>query len=152
MLYLKDNNLGINVIYANLLDRLPTNALANINNWSYLFSITNDFTKVNSTMLFTLNDCTWNSDNIKIAYPMEVFNLASSGANGLLQQIEMVGKGYYSYEIYYQDSITNLDLSIAIQLYNAYLVENGKSLMYDNIKEVQYKERNTVDSNYIYVP
>ena len=152
MLYLKDNNLGINVIYANLLDRLPTNALANINNWSYLFSITNDFTKVNSTMLFTLNDCIYNSDNIKIAYPMEVFNFASSGANGLLQQIEMVGKGYYSYEIYYQDSITNLDLSIAIQLYNAYLVENGKSLMYDNIKEVQYKERKTVDSNYIYLP
>ena len=80
--------------------------------------------------------------------PLKV--LSTGTANGLLQEIKLKDKGFYSYEIYYQNSTDNLDI-------NNYrvvkLVQTGKALIYDSTSEVEFKEQKDGNpNNFIYVP
>jgi hypothetical protein len=120
-----------------------------INTFSWLINITNDFTKERTTLLQLVD----NSVNITpgtntVSYPIKV--LTSGTANGLNQEVLLKNTGYYSYEIYKQDSLTNLDVNNAVV---GKLVESGKALVYNDTKEVNYKEQADGNpNNFIYVP
>jgi hypothetical protein len=119
------------------------------NAFSWLINITNDFTKESKTLLQIVD----NSVNITpgtntVSYPIKV--ITSGTANGLNQEVLLKNTGYYSYEIYKQDSLTNLDVNNAVV---GKLVESGKALVYNDTKEVNYKEQADGNpNNFIYVP
>lgn len=120
-----------------------------INTFSWLINITNDFTKESTTLLQLVD----NSVNITpgtntVSYPIKV--VTSGTANGLNQEVLLKNTGYYSYEIYKQDSLTNLDVNNAVV---GKVVESGKALVYNDTKEVNYKEQADGNpNNFIYVP
>ena len=88
------------------------------------------------------------ADNNTVKLPLVVIN--SGTADGLKQQIKLKDKGYYTYKIYLQSGVTNLDIEDAAV---GNLVQSGKALVYDGTEEVEYKEQ--IDgnpNNFIYVP
>ena len=121
-------------------------------NLSWLIVFTNDYSKVESACIIQNNAGSITAVDDKYAVRItEKSNLASvNNTNG---EIKLSPVGSYSYEIYQQDSLTNLDkTNAAIQG----LVESGKAYLYpysDAQEEVQYTQYTDTDSdtNYIYV-
>ncbi len=119
---------------------------------SWLIVFTNDYSKRESTCIIQNNAGSITAVDDKYAVRItEKSNLASlDTTNG---EIKLSPVGSYSYEIYQQDSLTNLDkTNAAIQG----LVESGKAYLYpysDAQEEVQYTQYTDTDSdtNYIYV-
>ena len=119
------------------------------NPFSWLINITNDFTK-ESTTLLQIPDASLliTPGTNTVSYPINV--ITTGTANGLLQEVLLENTGYYSYEIYKQDSVTNLDITDAVV---GKLVESGKALIYNADSEVTYKEHPDGNpNNFIYVP
>lgn len=150
MLYLQNNN-ATNVIYTNLLERLPLSALASYPvAWSWLMVFTNDFTKESYTALQIMNISAFaepkNSNLVRM--PLTVINTGTP--NGLIQQIKLKDKGYYTYQIFYQNSLTNLDVNNASV---TELVQTGKALAWDGNAEVDFNAQiDGTPNNFIYVP
>ena len=150
MLYLRNNNHS-NVVYTNLFERLPSTALASTPvAWSWLMVFTNDFTKESATVIQIMDVSVFGSpsDSNMVKMPLLVIN--SGTPNGLLQQIKLIDKGYYTYQIFYQGSLTNLDVTnVTVKD----LVQTGKALIYDGITEVEFKaQTDGTPNNFIYVP
>lgn len=119
------------------------------NNFSWLINITNDFTKESTTLLQIPDSSAIITPGTNtVSYPIKV--ITTGTANGLLQEVLLENTGYYSYEIYKQDSVTNLDITNAVV---GKLVESGKALIYNADSEVTYKEHPDGNpNNFIYVP
>lgn len=118
-------------------------------NFSWLINITNDFTKESTTLLqIPDTNVIITPGTNTVSYPIEV--LTTGTANGLTQQALLKDTGFYSYEIYKQDSITNLMIHNPVV---GKLVESGKALIYNADSEVKYKEHPDGNpNNFIYVP
>jgi len=117
--------------------------------FSWLIRITNDFTK-DSTTLLQIPDTNViiTPGTNTVSYPITV--ITTGTANGLNQEALLKDTGFYSYEIYKQDSLTNLDINDAVV---GKLVESGKALIYNADSEVTYKEQPDGNpNNFIYVP
>ena len=117
--------------------------------FSWLINITNDFTKESTTLLQIPDTSAIITPGTNtVSYPIKV--ITTGTANGLLQEVLLENTGYYSYEIYKQDSVTNLDITNAVV---GKLVESGKALIYNADSEVTYKEHPDGNpNNFIYVP
>lgn len=117
--------------------------------FSWLINITNDFTKESTTLLQIPDTSVIITPGTNtVSYPIKV--ITTGTANGLLQEVLLENTGYYSYEIYKQDSVTNLDITNAVV---GKLVESGKALIYNADSEVTYKEHPDGNpNNFIYVP
>ena len=117
--------------------------------FSWLINITNDFTKESTTLLQIPDTSVIITPGTNtVSYPIKV--ITTGTANGLLQEVLLENTGYYSYEIYKQDSVTNLDITDAVV---GKLVESGKALIYNADSEVTYKEHPDGNpNNFIYVP
>ena len=117
--------------------------------FSWLINITNDFTKESTTLLQIPDTSAIITPGTNtVSYPIKV--ITTGTANGLLQEVLLENTGYYSYEIYKQDSVTNLDITDAVV---GKLVESGKALIYNADSEVTYKEHPDGNpNNFIYVP
>ena len=117
--------------------------------FSWLINITNDFTKESTTLLQIPDTSAIITPGTNtVSYPIKV--ITTGTANGLLQEVLLENTGYYSYEIYKQDSLTNLDITDAVV---GKLVESGKALIYNADSEVTYKEHPDGNpNNFIYVP
>lgn len=117
--------------------------------FSWLIRITNDFNKKSTTLLqIPDTSLTITPGTNTVSYPIRV--ITTGTANGLNQEALLKDTGFYSYEIYKQDSITNLDINDAIV---GKLVESGKALIYNADSEVTYKEQPDGNpNNFIYVP
>ena len=153
MIYIKADNttpstFNTNVIYSILLDNHIDNTNTTIN-WSFLLEFTNDFTKETFTQLMILHDSALRYNRNMVAYPIA----ASIGGvgNGLAQKIAFDNTGYYSYKIYYQDSLTNLIPANIVGTTEP--VQVGKALVYTDDTEVSYTSQvNGNPNNFIYVP
>jgi len=133
----------------NLIDRLPegTDLSANPPVWSWLFNFTNEFTKESFTVIQILNKSAFFVGTNMVKMPLLVLNTGT--ADGLLQQIKLKDKGYYTYQIFYQSGITNLDIQNAAV---KEVLQTGKALIHDG-SEVEFKSQiNGNPNNFIYVP
>ena len=149
MLYLRNNG-ATNILYINLIDRLPegTDLSANPPTWSWLFNFTNEFTKESFTVIQILNKSAFFVGTNMVKMPLLVANTGTP--NGLIQQIKLKDKGYYTYQIFLQKSITNLDIKNSVV---ERVVQTGKALTYDGTSEVEFKSQiNGNPNNFIYVP
>lgn len=119
------------------------------NPFSWLINITNDFTKESTTLLQIPDTSVIITPGTNtVSYPITV--ITTGTANGLNQEALLKDTGFYSYEIYKQDSITNLDINDAVV---GKIVESGKALIYNADSEVTYKEQPDGNpNNFIYVP
>ena len=119
------------------------------NPFSWIINITNDFTKESTTFLQIPDTSAIITPGTNtVSYPIKV--ITTGTANCLLQEVLLENTGYYSYEIYKQDSVTNLDITNAVV---GKLVESGKALIYNADSEVTYKEHPDGNpNNFIYVP
>lgn len=146
MLYLKQD--FSNVILSSLKDR-TNNSYTGAINWSYLFNFTNDMTKESFTTLVAIgNDVvTYNSSNDII---IKIKDMQTGTPDYLNGEIKLYPKGYWSYEVYEQDSLTNLDITDSSVVAR---IEAGKAYVYDGTDEVQYTEHidTTNTTNYMYV-
>tara|TARA_R110000803_G_scaffold131833_1_gene199075 strand:- start:2 stop:442 length:441 start_codon:yes stop_codon:yes gene_type:complete len=146
VLYLSNNG-DTSIIYLNLIDTLDDNALVTTG-WSWLINFTNDFTKESYQVLQILNQSAFRARGTNIVImPITVDN--TGVPNPAYQKMVLIDKGYYTYQIFLQDSLTNLDIEAAEIVR---VVQNGKALIY-NTPEVNY--RSEVDgnpNNFIYVP
>jgi hypothetical protein len=116
--------------------------------FSWLINITNDFTKKSTTLLQIPDTSVIITPGTNtVSYPIKV--ITTGTANGLIQEVLLENTGYYSYEIYKQDSVKNLDITDAVV---GKLVESGKALIYNADSEVKYKEHPDKTNNFIYVP
>ena len=152
MIQIRQNyNLGAgypNVIFLSLKDREFTPG----SNLSWLIVFTNDYSKVEKSCIIQNTEEGIVAVDDKYAVKiMERSNLPT--ADGTKGEIQLSPVGSFSYEIYQQDSITNLDKTdAAVQG----LVERGKaylSLNTSSTPEVQYTQYDDTDNdtNYIYV-
>tara|TARA_R110002167_G_scaffold146432_1_gene337843 strand:- start:278 stop:718 length:441 start_codon:yes stop_codon:yes gene_type:complete len=146
VLYLKNNG-STSIIYLNLIDTLDDNALVTPG-WSWLINFTNDFTKESYQVLQILNQSAFRLGNTNmVKMPITVDDTGVPKAT--YQKIVLIDEGYYTYQIFLQDSLTNVDIEAAEVIR---VVQNGKALIY-NTPEVEY--RSEVDgnpNNFIYVP
>lgn len=147
MLYLKNNNYT-NILVCNLLDRLDSLVIPP--NWSWLMQFTNDFTKKSFTVIQIFDFSAFGkfTDSNIVRFPLKVIN--TGNANGLIQEVKLKDKGYYTYKIFLQTGTTNLLVDNAAV---GDLVQTGKALVHDNIsplKVVAQKDGNP--NNFIYVP
>ena len=154
MLYIKaDNttppvNYETNIIYSILLDNHIDNTHPPIN-WSFLLELTNDFTKKTFTQLMIMHDSALRYNRNMVAYPIAA-NIGGVG-NGLTQKIAFDNTGYYSYKIYYQDSLTNLIPANIVGTTEP--VQVGKALVYTDKSELKYaSQTDGSPTNFIYVP
>ena len=149
MLYLLNNN-KTNILYMNLIDRLPegTDLSANPTDWSWLFNFTNEFTQESFTVIQILNKSAFFVGTNMVKMPLLVVNTGTP--DGRLQQIKLKDKGYYTYQIFYQSGIENLDIkNTAVKE----VVQTGKALIYNDTSEVEFKSQiNGNPNNFIYVP
>ena len=152
MIQLSQNSiLGIgfpNVIFLSLKDREFTPG----SNLSWLIVFTNDYSKVEKTCIIQNTEESIVSVDDKYAVKiMERSNLPT--VDNTIGEIKLSPVGSFSYEIYQQDSLTNLDkTNAAVQG----LVERGKVYLSHNVidtTEVQYTQYDDTDNdtNYIYV-
>ena len=153
MIYIKADNtnpntFNTNIIYSILLDKHINTTQPPIN-WSFLLEFTNDFTKEIFYQIMILHDSALRYNRNMVAYPIA----ASIGGvgNGLKQYIAFDNTGYYSYKIYYQNSLTNLKPKSIVGTTEP--VQVGKALVYTDDTEVSYKSQATGNPiNFIYVP
>lgn len=145
MLYLKRNT--INLPLVSLLDR--TINTFGLNTWSYLLSFTNDMSKESVTTLVTNENMTAFilSGATNVILKIKEMTGTLDGTDG---EIKLYPKGYWSYEIYEQESITNLDITASVPMAK---IQVGKAYVYDTTDEVQYTEHidTTNTTNYIYI-
>lgn len=138
----------INVVILSLKDREFTPG----SNISWLIVFTNDYTKRDSACIIQNNDTSITPVDDKYAVRItERTNLAS--VDNTRNQIKLSPVGSFSYEIYQQDSLTNLDKTNAVV---QGLVQSGKAYVSpysDAQKEVKYTQYTDTDNdtNYIYV-
>ena len=147
MLYLEQN--ATNIIYANLLERIDGTLDAPIT-WSFLINLTNDFSKESFTCLQIYDKSIYRlgSGSLMAKYPISV--LSTGSANGKAQELLLKIAGYYTYDIYLQESLTNLDIKNASV---GRLLESGKAFVYRETPEVEYVEANNGNpNNFIYIP
>ena len=140
----------INVVILSLKDRLFTPVGESL---SWLIIFTNDYTKRESSCIIQNYDNSITPVDDKYAVRItEVTNLNPS-FDRTAGEIKLSPVGSWSYEIYQQDSLTNLDKdSVRVKG----LVESGKAYVSpysDAQKEVQYTQYSDTDNdtNYIYV-
>lgn len=146
MLYLNNNNYT-NIIFCNLLDRLDTLVIPP--NWSWLIQFTNDFTKENFTVIqiFDFSAFGKSADSNMVIFPLKVINTGT--ANGLIQEIKLKDKGYYTYKIFLQTGTTNLLIDNAAV---GDLVQTGKALVYDVLTPTKFvAQKDGNPNNFIYV-
>jgi hypothetical protein len=152
MIQLKQNHLigtGFqNVIFLSLKDREFTPG----SNLSWLIVFTNDYSKVEKTCIIQNTEEGIVAVDDKYAVKItERSNLPT--VDNTKGEIKLSPVGSFSYEIYQQDSTTNLDkTNAAVQG----LVERGKAYLSHNdvdAPEVQYTQYDDTDNdtNYIYV-
>ena len=145
MLYLKQD--FSNVVLMSLKDR-TTNSFYGVVTWSYLFNFTNDMSKESYTTIVVItNDVvTYNDANDIIIKLRDKQTGAIDSNNG---EIKLTPKGYWSYEVYEQNSLTNLDITDNSVIGK---VESGKAFIYDGTDEVNYTQHKdtTNTTNYIY--
>lgn len=148
MLYLKQD--FSNVILISLKDR-TNNSYTGAINWSYLFNFTNDMTKESFTTLVAIgNDVfTYNDSNDII---IKLKDMQTGTPDYLNGEIKLYPKGYWSYEVYEQDSLTNLSIN-GLKGITHNKIEVGKAYIYNGTDEVQYTEHidTTNTTNYMYV-
>ena len=137
-----------NVVLMSLKDR-TTNSYSGVVNWSYLFNFTNDMTKESFTTIVSIaNDAaTYNDSNDILIKLKDKQTGAIDSTNG---EIKLYPKGYWSYEVYEQNSLTNLDINDAVVIDK---IEVGKAFIYDGIDEVTYTQHTdtTNTTNYLYI-
>lgn len=145
MLYLEQN--ATNIIYANLLERIDGTLDAPIT-WSFLINLTNDFSKESFTCLQIYDKSIYRlgSGSLMAKYPLKVIDTGTP--NGIAQELLLKLAGYYTYDIYLQESLTNLDIkNVAV----GRVLESGKAFLYRDTPEVQYVEANNGNPyNFIY--
>ena len=150
MLYLKKD--FSNVVLMSLLDRITNNTTGTIS-WSFLFHFVNDMTKESTTMITQLSGGSvsfYDSNDIYLkitdilSTPPSIINWAENG------MIMLHPKGYWTYDVYEQNSLTNLDITDSSIIAK---IETGKAYVYDDDDEVQYTEHidTTNTTNYMYV-
>ena len=148
MLYLKQD--FSNVILISLKDR-TNNSYTGVINWSYLFNFTNDMTKESFTTLVAINNdvFTYNDSNDII---IKLKDMQTGTPDYLNGEIKLYPKGYWSYEVYEQDSLTNLSIN-GLKGITHNKIEVGKAYIYNGTDEVQYTEHidTTNTTNYMYV-
>ena len=148
MLYLKQD--FSNVILISLKDR-TNNSYTGAINWSYLFNFTNDMTKESFTTLVAINNdvFTYNDSNDII---IKLKDMQTGTPNYLNGEIKLYHKGYWSYEVYEQESLTNLSIN-GLKGITHNKIEVGKAYIYNGNDEVQYTEHidTTNTTNYMYV-
>ena len=148
MLYLKQD--FSNVILISLKDR-TNNSYTGAINWSYLFNFTNDMTKESFTTLVAINNdvFTYNDSNDII---IKLKDMQTGTPNYLNGEIKLYPKGYWSYEVYEQESLTNLSIN-GLKGITHNKIEVGKAYIYNGTDEVQYTEHidTTNTTNYMYV-
>tara|TARA_R110000744_G_scaffold364317_1_gene472825 strand:- start:69 stop:527 length:459 start_codon:yes stop_codon:yes gene_type:complete len=151
VLYLKQD--FSNVVLMSLLDRTANSHIGTIN-WSYLFNFTNDMTKESFTTLAIVgNDIVTFSGSNDIIIKLK--DMQTGTPDNLDGEIKLYPKGYWSYEVYEQESLTNLAVGALVPFKNIpnTKIEVGKAYVYDNTDEVQYTEHiDTTDTtNYMYI-
>ena len=139
----------INVVILSLKDRLFTPVGESL---SWLIIFTNDYTKRDSSCIIQNDDTSITPVDDKYAVRItEMSNLSTFDRT--IGEIKLSPVGSWSYEIYQQDSLTNLDKdSVRVKG----LVQSGKAYLSpysDAQKEVQYTQYSDTDNdtNYIYV-
>tara|TARA_R110000822_G_scaffold2241_7_gene10798 strand:- start:1679 stop:2122 length:444 start_codon:yes stop_codon:yes gene_type:complete len=146
VLYLKQD--FSNVVLMSLLDR-TTNSITGTINWSYLFSFKNDMTKESFTMINYLGGdmSTIDGSNNLI---VKIKDIQTGFFSPLKGEIKLYPKGFWSYDVYEQKSLTNLDITDTSIIAK---IETGKAYIYDNTEEVKYTEHtDTTDTtNYMYI-
>tara|TARA_R110002167_G_scaffold122853_1_gene301539 strand:- start:231 stop:686 length:456 start_codon:yes stop_codon:yes gene_type:complete len=151
MIYIKANkiNYTTNIIYSILLDKLVFSTDVTPITWSWLLVLTNDFTKEVFTQVMILDKSAQRYNRNMVQF---VISAKLGGtSNGLNQQISFDNVGYYSYEIYYQPSLTNLNPDDAINSFEA--VQTGKALVHSSKSEVRYPaQKDGNPNNFIFVP
>lgn len=138
----------INVVILSLKDRefTPGNSL------SWLIVFTNDYTKRDSSCIIQNNAGSITSVDDKYAVRITEMSTLST-FDRTRGEIKLSPVGSWSYEIYQQDSVTNLDKDdVKVQG----LIQSGKAYVSpysDAKKEVQYTQYSDTDNdtNYIYV-
>ena len=150
MIYLKanDNSYVTNKIYNVLLDRNIYNTLGNIK-FSWLMIFTNDFTKERFTVIQIMHQSALRYNRNMVVLPI-LAKVGGTAANGLIQKISFDNYGYYSYEIYWQNSITNLNPD---NIPDGLLVQTGKALVAKENEVIDYAaQKDGNPNNFIYVP
>ena len=147
MLYLEQGT--TNIIYANLLERID-GTLDTPVSWSFLINLTNDFTKESYTCLQIYDKSIYRlgSGSLMAKYPISV--LTTGSASGTAQELLLKLAGYYTYDIYLQESLTNLDVADAVV---GRVLASGKAFVFGANSEVEYVEANDGNpNNFIYAP
>jgi hypothetical protein len=150
MIYLKSLSTSTtNVVYLNLMDRVPSDALIPIPTWGWLMEFTNDFTGKSYVVLQILGlSVNYIKGTNTVAIPIVASKSALS--NPIIQQINLPDMGYYSYKIYLQDKKLNTEVSLMV---NPILVQTGKALVYDDSPEQKYAAApDGSPYNFIHVP
>ena len=154
MLYLKQD--FENLVLMSLLDRTsyayPYNGLTA--NWSYLFNFTNDMTKESTTTVIIPNSAilgnkAWVGSNDIM---LRLRDLQTGTPDNLHGEVKLYPKGYWSYEVYEQDSLSNTTID-GLRYVNNRKLQVGKAYIYNNTDEVQYTEHKETPpaTNYMYV-
>lgn len=154
MLYLKQD--FDNLVLMSLLDRTsyayPPNGVTAT--WSYLFNFTNDMTKESTTTIIIPNaavssDKKWDGSNDIM---LRLRDLQTSTPDNLHGEVKLYPKGYWSYEVYEQDSVSNTTID-GLRYVNHRKLQVGKAYVYNNTDEVQYTEHIETPpaTNYMYV-
>ena len=137
----------INVVILSLKDREFTPG----SNLSWLIVFTNDYTKRDSSCIIQNNAGSITSVDDK--YAVRITEKSNVSVDNTRGEIQLSPVGSFSYEIYQQDSTTNLDKdNAAVQG----LVQSGKAYVspysdaQEEVKYTQYSDTDN-DTNYIYV-
>tara|TARA_R110001606_G_scaffold265829_1_gene414809 strand:- start:581 stop:1051 length:471 start_codon:yes stop_codon:yes gene_type:complete len=156
MIYIKanDNSFVTNIIYNILLDRNVYDIIPPIT-WSWLMIFTNDFTKEKFTVIQIMHQSAVTSvegSNL-VVFPIVARVKAGVDSKGFLQEIAFDNYGYYSYDIYYQDNLTNLSAEVAYASGKQNLVQTGKALISKENEVIDYAaQKDGNPNNFIYVP
>ena len=151
MIYLKADKSGFtnNIVYSILLDRTVIDTTITPITWSWLLVLTNDFTKKQFTQVMVLNQSAKRYNRNMVQFVLSA-KIGGTG-NGLNQAIAFDDYGYYSYKIYYQPSLTNLNPDAPINSFKP--VQTGKALLHGSKSEVGYtSQKDGNPNNFIYVP
>lgn len=151
MLYIRQKE--TNILYLNLMERNTWAMAKSPVTWSWLINFTNDFTKESATLLWILYDSSIaKHDTEMVAVPIaECTGTSVVTPDGLKQEIRLSPKGYWSYTIYTQDSLTNL--TITTPGISITPIQTGKAFVSSDKSEISYTETATGNpTNYIYVP
>lgn len=137
----------INVVILSLKDREFTPG----SNISWLIVFTNDYSKREKQCIIQNN--TGSITSVDDKYAVRITEKSNVSVDNTRGEIQLSPVGSFSYEIYQQDSLTNLNKNDAVV---QGLVQSGKAYVSpysDAQKEVQYTQYSDTDNdtNYIYV-